>query len=306
MNRERWIAKLEGIVARVEAGQSPARVRAIYVFGSFARGAPEPSDLDLIVVHDPPTDDQLAPFRAAVSGYSYDILDEALKVMRRFDAAVRKVFRRGGERMDILTGSSLDEVLERFQTLARDEVTLVWSEEDRDWQAHIAAIVVDSHAGRFPRNHFIEVKRTAATLADVELVTGLIDERALELERLSLDRIEVRLRPEFGICLDRWKEGCSFGAECLKVLPWALWWLQEQGAKRPRIWGRTELGDEARKYFVQLVRIYPAYVPALFAREQRMKRHCLLPRRRARSHNEAFIFERGPNWPGTYPQVRGR
>jgi hypothetical protein len=37
MRRERWIEKLETIVSRVEAGQAPARIREIHVFGSFAR-----------------------------------------------------------------------------------------------------------------------------------------------------------------------------------------------------------------------------------------------------------------------------
>jgi predicted nucleotidyltransferase len=56
MTRGQWIKKLETIISRVEAGQAPARIREIHVFGSFARGALEPNDRDLIVVHDQPTE----------------------------------------------------------------------------------------------------------------------------------------------------------------------------------------------------------------------------------------------------------
>ena len=39
----------------------------IHGFGSFARRALEPHDLKLIVIHDPPTDDNFAPLVEAVA-----------------------------------------------------------------------------------------------------------------------------------------------------------------------------------------------------------------------------------------------
>lgn len=304
VTREYWIAKLKAIVARLEAGEAPARVREIYAFGSFARGALNPHDLDLIVVHDPPTADMLAPYLAAVKGYSYDKLDQAAKAGQRFDAAMRKVFRRGSEHIDVLTGSNLREVLSEIKTLPREEVKLIWSEKDRDWGAKVAAIRPVAGAGRYPRNHFIEVRRTAGSADDVESVTELLDTGALTLTRLELDRTEPRLAPAFRHCLDHWTRVRALGSDSLKVLPWAMWWLQDQGAARPFIWDRTELGDADRRFYVQLVRLYPAYVPALFAREPLMVRHCLLPRWRVRETNLLYVFERGPNWPGSYPMPR--
>jgi hypothetical protein len=304
VTREHWVSKLNAIVARLEAGDAPARVREVYVFGSFSRGALDPHDLDLIVVHDPPTAEALAPFSDAVKGYSYDKLDQAAMAGRRFDAAMRKVFRRGSEHIDVLTGTSLREVLGGIKTLPREEVKLVWSEQDRDWGSRLAAIRPVAGAGRYPRNHFIEVRRTAGSVDDVESVTELIGGGALTLRPLELDGIEPRLNPAFRGWLDYWTRVRAFGAEALKVLPWAMWWLQEQDAPRPFIWDRTELGDEDRRFHVQLVRLYPAYVPALFAREPLMVRHCLLPRWRVREANLLYVFERGANWPGSYPTPR--
>src|SRR6185312_15405462 len=107
MTRGRWIEKLATIISRVEAGHAPARIREIYIFGSFARGALEPNDLDLIVIHDEPGEEILAPLLRAVKSYSYDELDQSLKAYGRFQAAMRKVCRRGGERMDIKLAETL-------------------------------------------------------------------------------------------------------------------------------------------------------------------------------------------------------
>src|SRR5258707_2832020 len=79
MTRDRWMEKLETIISRVEAGEAPARIREIHVFGSFARGAIEPNDLDLIVIHDRPSREVLAPLLQAVKSYSYDNLDQSFK-----------------------------------------------------------------------------------------------------------------------------------------------------------------------------------------------------------------------------------
>jgi hypothetical protein len=45
--------QIERIVHAVEDGKFPARVRELHVFGSYAGGALNPGDLDLILIHDP-------------------------------------------------------------------------------------------------------------------------------------------------------------------------------------------------------------------------------------------------------------
>ena len=54
MNREQWTKKLSRMIADFEAGKTPAPVRDLYVFGSYARGAVECRDLDLVVVYEKP------------------------------------------------------------------------------------------------------------------------------------------------------------------------------------------------------------------------------------------------------------
>jgi len=53
MHRDKFTAKLVRIVESIEAGKVSMDVRELYVFGSYSRGAVEPGDLDLIIVHGP-------------------------------------------------------------------------------------------------------------------------------------------------------------------------------------------------------------------------------------------------------------
>jgi len=295
MTRDRWVEKLRTIIGRVEAGEAPARVREIHVFGSFARGVLEPNDLDLIVLHDPPSEETLAPLLKAVDSYSYDRLDQACKAERRFEAAMTKIFRRGSERMDVRLAATLDEALSGM-VFPRDEVRLLWSNDDRGWEARVAAIELDAGAGRHPRHHFIDPKKAGCCLTDVESVTKMIDDGVLRLDRLRLDGIDPQLSREFQRWCDHWTQCKVMGSAALKVLPWAMWWVQEQGAKRPRLWDHGDVGDENRRVRAAIGRMYPYYVYTLFRLQPKLVRQCLILHRRVREENWMYVFERGPHW----------
>ena len=219
-------------------------------------GALEPNDLDLIVVHDKPSEEILAPLDGAVKSYSYDELDQSLKAYGRFEAAMRKVFRRGGERMDIKLAESLDTAANQLVDVPRGEIRLVWSESDPDWRSHLAGIEPNPTAGRHPRHHFINVKRAGCHLEAVETVTEMIDTGGLSLEKLQIDAAPPRLSREFQHWLDHWTRIHCMGADSLKVLPWGMWWLQEQGASRPWIDRPTGLMDQDRRFLVQIGRMH--------------------------------------------------
>jgi len=53
MHRDKFTTKLVRIVESIESGKLPMDVRELYVFGSYSRGAIQPGDLDLIIVHGP-------------------------------------------------------------------------------------------------------------------------------------------------------------------------------------------------------------------------------------------------------------
>ena len=53
MDRQNATLKIERIINAIEAEKFPTKVRELYVFGSYARGAINPGDIDLILIHDP-------------------------------------------------------------------------------------------------------------------------------------------------------------------------------------------------------------------------------------------------------------
>lgn len=55
MDRDKLTLHLLRILRAIDQGKRPARVREVYVFGSYARGAFDPADLDIIIVHDSPS-----------------------------------------------------------------------------------------------------------------------------------------------------------------------------------------------------------------------------------------------------------
>jgi hypothetical protein len=201
--------------------------------------------------------------------------------------------------MDIKLAESLDSAANQLVDVPREEIRLVWSESDRDWQSHIARIVPNPAAGRHPRHHFINVKRAECSLEEVEKVTEMIDAGKLSLEKLTLDDILARLNRQFQHWLDHWTRIRAMGADALKVLPWGTWWLQEQGASRPSIDRPTGLMDEERRFLVQLGRMHLNQVISLFQRSQPVIRQCLIPHMNAREENWIYFFERGPNWDHT-------
>jgi Nucleotidyltransferase domain len=295
MTRDRWIEKIRGFIARVEAGDAPARVREIYCFGSFARGALEPNDLDLIIVHDPPSPETLAPLLKAVKSYSYDECDQAYKAYCRFLAAMRKVFRRGSERMDIKLEGSLDRALSAM-VVPTAEVRLLWSDADRDWEGRVAAISPDAEAGRFPRNYFIDVKKAGCSRNEVVKVTEMIEAGILDLRRVCLDQIDPELNGEFKRWCDHWT-GCRLmGAQSLKLLPWAMWWIQEQGGKRPHPGDRTEVWDERMRFRAAMGSFSLAYMLELFTSRLEISRQCLIPHLKVRETNWMYVFQRGKRW----------
>ena len=85
MNREAFTQKLVRILEKVDAGDLPAKVLEVYVFGSFAWGAAKPHDLDLMVVYEAPGREWMAenakPWREA--GWSE--LDAGLRAHRKFE-----------------------------------------------------------------------------------------------------------------------------------------------------------------------------------------------------------------------------
>lgn len=116
MTRDRCMEKLEAIIQRVESGASPVQIREVYVFGSFSRGAMEPNDLDLLVIHDEPGSDLCPLPRDVMDKYSYEDFQDLIRRRERVESVIRKVFRRGRDRIDVILDTDYQAVADRLST----------------------------------------------------------------------------------------------------------------------------------------------------------------------------------------------
>ena len=140
MKREFWTKKVARIVADIEAGKTPSPVRELYVFGSYAHGAPECRDLDLVVVHDPPAAKLVEELTRKAKASPRNMVERYGAWTFRFDAMMSRVIRRPGEEIDLLIGPDLDNALSAKQ-IKKEDLCLVWSSVDRDWEGKLSAKV---------------------------------------------------------------------------------------------------------------------------------------------------------------------
>jgi predicted nucleotidyltransferase len=157
MHRDKFTAKLVRIIASIESGNLPMDVRELYVFGSYSRGAIEPGDLDLIIVHGPGRQEIDKRVDEALQKSHPDILARVRAAAGKQNAARMRLFRKQGEAVQIIFAQSVAEVTGKESRIKPTDPILMWSNDDRQWREKIASIASDVSAGRAERNHLVEL-----------------------------------------------------------------------------------------------------------------------------------------------------
>lgn len=177
MKRERATTLLNDMLDRLELGGWPLDlVDEILVFGSYARGALNPSDVDLVVEHR--RDDRL------VSEFVH-----ALSYGRDPSASMKRALKGNSRGLQIHFGERKTLEAEGF------ELTLLWTcgEPIDAARARLAAITPDPEAGRAPRDHMIEafdgIDRWVPRPVRIDL-TDLVDRKAATIRQLQLPDAE--------------------------------------------------------------------------------------------------------------------
>ncbi|MFO0811636.1 MAG: nucleotidyltransferase domain-containing protein [Gemmatales bacterium] len=294
MQRDRWTEKLARIVADIEAGNTPVPVLQLYVFGSYARGALNPNDLDLVIIHEEPSTELLGAMQQAIKTRTYSYLDSLMGARVRFEARLRQSLRRPGEKMDLLTGTSLYHVL-TSHAVPPDELRLLWAADDRDWRTKVDAISLNAHAGTAPRSEFISPKLAQSLPQDVLFITQKLAEQHLILTRIPLDTLEGdEFQPPPGSLPDEYFLS-NWGVKAKKCYPYACAWLTSQQSNRILITHQCELFDDLFQYRVQLGKLNLLKMNRLFDRVT-LRKQCLIPFFKRGSARELLVFERGPQW----------
>lgn len=300
MDRERATRQIERIIRTIEGEDFPARVKELYVFGSYARGALNPGDLDLIVIHEPASPDFLSHLREQIEEtYGEDdfLWPRGVSPEHRFESMITRAVRRPGEKMDILLATSMGRLLGMGDNIAKAHRVLLWSDTDRDWQPKVTSIKPDPAAGRFERGHFASLKRFRGSLRSMINVSEAVDLQLLRLARLDAAEVEPELNPVYQYWFDWWVECKVMGKDSMKILRHGLWWMQQQ---RGQAWHRPHpprhegiMCSEDWKYAVYFGQPPLNAVYRVCEKEHRYVRICLIPHFKRDEKNEMFIFEKG-------------
>lgn len=295
MKREQFTVKLVRILKSLDSVSFPARVREVYVFGSYARGALEPGDLDLLVVHDRATPEYEAAAIKHFTDRGLSDIGAICKSVDKFRADMSRVFRTPGERVQILLTSELSYVVGAESRIKESDLVLLWSQSDRDWQEKLGAIREDAAAGRAPRNHIIPLSRLHDRVKTMEEVVGMIADGQLLFGRISIDKVPNQLNDYHLRKLSLWTTCKVMGAESMKALPFAMWWL-DQHRQLCDVPNRTEILSQKRTHRLEVGKPSLGWMLGVFKSNPKIVRQCLIPHFLVKGPNELLTFERGPNW----------
>ncbi|MFF5491380.1 nucleotidyltransferase family protein [Streptomyces virginiae] len=191
MNRERATELLRDMLDRLDAGERPLDlVDEVYVFGSYARGALDPGDLDVAVVYRSDREFAAELVSAMMSGR------DPMAGMKRALKGNKRGFQcQFNQNSDLPAGA---------------EPVLLWKCGDTlaDAQARLAAIEPDPDAGRAPRDEMIEqfagLDRWIPLPVRAQLVE-MVTAGAIGIHRVELPDAQPTRPDAIALLARRWK-----------------------------------------------------------------------------------------------------
>ena len=296
MHRDKFTAKLVRIVESIESDTIPMDVREVYVFGSYSRGAIEPGDLDLIVVHGPGWQEVDRQVDKALKKSHPDILERSRIAAGKLNAARMRLFRKPGEAVQIIFAESVSEVTGEGSRIKPTDPILIWSNKDQRWRKRIAAITPDADAGRAERNHLLELKRLNDGVSIMEKVVEMVEKEMLTLTRIPVDSITLELDPDHQRWLVHWTVNCQvMGRKSLETLPYVMSWIEQNG-ERCMAPHRTEVWNKKFTLRCEVGKPSLGWMLGRFSERPKLKSQCLIPHFKHNGPNELLVFQRGPRW----------
>ena len=233
MKHEQYTKKLRRILTTLNTESFKAIPRALYVFGSYSRGAPEPGDLDLLFVYDLPADhEKEAEFWSLFCDAKTFKREFVMQYVREFNA---KLLRRGEQNHIMYDegGRLLESIRAGGWMMDEEDLVLLWSDEDRDWEPKLDAIKVNPKAGRAPRNHFCELNRLVCGNGTMFVVMEMLRQKVLKMKKIPVDLKNdsppMLHEPEH----QRWlrfneRSQARPRVKHAQILRYGLWWLERE------------------------------------------------------------------------------
>jgi hypothetical protein len=252
---------------------SRLRVNALWVAGSYARGAMHCGDLDLVV--DIAAEEGTLPLTPTVS---------------------RSVIGRAPDAR-LYIGTPEDNT----SRVAFPEAKLVWSPESPDWNAAIDAISVDLSATRFERRHDILPlrKEQVFDIGDDDIfdkIVDLLEQQVLSSEWVPVSNINVQpdaWSPAAADFLEHVRKWC--GKKTQEVMPFVVEWFNNNN--RCDLW-RQEHDKKTRfKIGGAEVLVGRPYIDLHLLESLSYSAIAIVPHLSRRGPNGLWILSRGANHP---------
>lgn len=294
MTRDHATRILARILATIDGGGVPARVDGVWVFGSYARGALEPGDIDLIVVHEQMSEALRNTLTAEAEIRHPGSFRNWYYPDVRYRSMIIKPLRKPGEEVDLLLGGTIEQVLSRYRVAKHGVLVQLWTPKHRNWQRALASIAPDPHATRAPRTEFIRCKRARCSWEDMQRLTTWIGAGALTARRVEPPEGPVRLRGEYRRWSAHWTACEAMGRKSLECLPLGMWWMQSHRARDLRTLNGA-VSDGSYSYQVTFGTLHPWRIAQFLDRPEATATAHVLHFSRGEPR-EVLEFRRGPAW----------
>lgn len=295
VNRKDFTRTLAEMIQTIESDYLP-EVEQLYVFGSYARGALHPFDLDVLVVYRHPEPKcqttptkRCAPKRRSHASHALPVSEDPLR-------SIRNALQRIGERVHLYLSAAVNDFLQCNSNVNREDLVLLWSQADRDWQLKLAGILPNSNAEPTHHDDIFPLHRLDDDRGTMQRVVQMIADRRLVLTRVPVATIVLRLGAEHQRLLQRWNDGRVVGPRSLETLPYAMMWMRNRGLSYASMRRDKEIWNESQTYCVHLGRPSLVIMLAWFNLYPKLKQQCLIPYFVKKGPNELLIFKRGPTW----------
>jgi predicted nucleotidyltransferase len=271
-SRRRLTDRLEPIIRSIEAGGHPFEIEALYVFGSYSRGALISGDLDLVVI---------------IPWHSVDPRFKTWDGRKTFYSAVRKALSIYRKRdYDLMVARNIKEYADK-------DPVLVWSKEKPDWRMNLEKIVPDLAAGRFDRRHLFDLKRGDTSLDTMEAVVEMIDNEVLLFEK---EPVDLESTGEIVVVEGGHNPFRYMSKEVRLQFPYMEDWIFER-ARTPDI----AFSDDGKRLHTTDEEIWgflgrPDLRDVLFKLTEGADAVAVMLPIRKRSPNYIFVFSHGPAW----------
>ena len=304
MERDKARAMLARMAETLTQGAFTAVPKKLFVFGSFARGALAPNDLDVLLLYDFPADHGE---RLEAHGKNCCTIADMYRNHpdRQYTAEIKKRLRKPGQKIELLVYHTkhpfVTSLFAGRQGIKPDDLRLVWRKGDKTaWHKRIDALKADPEAGRMPRDHIFPVKRLAEGLPYMEMVVTMIERHLLRYRFLPLESVPVKLtkiqRQRNDMLTSTEYGRPRIGREAGRLLACQCGWANMHGdgdlipgrdlvAVTPSLTLRAHLGRPSLRSMVQA-----------FEDRPQLKRQALIPYIKRGEVNGILEFERGDCW----------